>query len=63
MLKYDYIVIDYSKYPNELWCKHCNQRQSFPTGSMPIDMYVAFGNAFIKIHKRCLNRKDKENDK
>ena len=57
MSKYDYIVIDGSKQPSELWCKHCNERQVIPL-PMPFDMYVALSKAFIKIHKRCLNRKE-----
>jgi len=50
----DYIVLDYEKYPNELWCKHCDQRQVMPTASIPLSMYVAFTKEFVKIHKRCL---------
>jgi hypothetical protein len=51
-MEYDYIVIDSSKYPNELWCKNCNAGLEIPK-MLPIDVYIAFSNAFINLHKRC----------
>lgn len=53
----DWVVIDYSKLPNELWCKRCNVRQKFPEGAMAIDIYVAIIGAFVKLHKNCKERK------
>jgi hypothetical protein len=51
-LKYDYIVIDGNKFPNELWCKRGDERLEIPN-MLPIDVYIAFTNAFLKIHKSC----------
>lgn len=52
-MKNDWIVVDYSKTPNELWCKRCGARQKYPEGAMPIDIFVAIGEAFINLHKHC----------
>jgi hypothetical protein len=57
-LSNDWVVIDYSKYPNELWCKRCNARQKYPEGDMSIGVFVAIGKAFIKLHKDCRVEKE-----
>lgn len=58
-LKNKHIVLDFSKAPNELVCNICLERQVLPVGQMRIDIYLAIGKAFIKIHKRC---KEKANE-
>lgn len=52
-MKYDWIVIEFSRLPNEIWCKRCGARQKYPEGAMPVDVWLAIGKAFTNIHKYC----------
>jgi hypothetical protein len=50
---YEYIVLDYSKQPNEMICQHCKQKQVLPEGPMPFRIWEANLDAFFKIHRKC----------
>lgn len=51
--KNEWIVLDYSKEPNEMVCEICNTRQKLPPSPMPMSIMLANLNAFERIHKRC----------
>ena len=54
----NWIVINAEKYPNELLCRRCGAYQPFLL-PMSVDVFLAFGRAFLKQHKSC---KEVEND-
>jgi len=52
-ISYDWIVLKYDVAPNRLICERCGREQVLPEGSMPSRIFVAIGDAFTVIHKRC----------
>lgn len=50
---HDWIVLDYSKYPNILKCNHCEETQELPRGWIPVSIFLSINKAFIDLHKKC----------
>lgn len=54
-----WVVMDYSKTPNEMLCERCHKTQVMPPGAMPASIMTAMMDAFLKLHENC---KEADND-
>jgi hypothetical protein len=61
-MKAKHVVLDYTRTPGTLVCKHCGKRQVMPEDDIPISIFVSIMQEFTKLHKNCKNSNAEEGD-